>query len=228
MNPLVLRRRNKKTKYKPILKSEKHWPVVHMSKKRKELIQVVVDESCENVLSQNKSYSLREELEKTVYKEKQRAKGNPWKVDPKDDYKYWDDFQRKIGQLDSIPKEEQESLEKEYLKEILSKYGNEIAGNFNPSHYHVARLIVTLGFNRLLNVARVKGPWSLFSNQLDLDDKIHIKGSVDQLRKLAKLGTVVMVPTHFSNIDSVLIIEFGIISRLFSNVFMIVWRNVIS
>lgn len=205
MKPLVLRRRNKKTKYKPILKSEKHWPVVQMSKKRKEFIQLVVEESCENVLSQPKSYTLREELEKTVYKEKQRAKGNSWKVDPKDDYEYWDGLQKRIGQLDSLPKEEQDVLEKEYLNEILAKYGNEIAGNFNPSHYHVARLIVTLGFNRLLNVARVKGPWSLFSNQLDLDDKIHIKGSVDQLRKLAKLGTVVMVPTHFSNIDSVLI-----------------------
>ena len=205
MNPLVIRRRNKKARYKPILKSTKNWPVVQMAKKRDEFIQLVVEESYDNMLSLNRGRTLREEIEMTAFREKQRAKNHPWKVDPKDDFSFWDGVQQRVVKLDGMPKKDQDVHLKEILREILNRYGNEIAGNFNPSHYHVARTLVTLGFGRLLNAARVKGPWSLFSNQLDLDDKIHIKGSVDQLRKLAKLGTVVMVPTHFSNIDSVLI-----------------------
>ncbi|MCK5104924.1 MAG: 1-acyl-sn-glycerol-3-phosphate acyltransferase, partial [Cyclobacteriaceae bacterium] len=38
-----------------------------------------------------------------------------------------------------------------------------------------------------------------------LQDKLQITGETEQLRKLAKIGTVVMVPTHFSNLDSILI-----------------------
>ncbi|UXX77904.1 1-acyl-sn-glycerol-3-phosphate acyltransferase [Reichenbachiella carrageenanivorans] len=176
-----------------------------MAKKRDEFIQLVVEESFDNMLLLKRGRTLREEIEMTAYREKQRAKNHPWKVDPKDDYSFWDGVQQRVVKLDGLGKKEQNDCLKDILREILNRYGNEIAGNFNPSHYHVARAVVTLGFGRLLNAARVKGPWSLFSNQLDLDDKIHIKGEVDQLRKLAKLGTVVMVPTHFSNIDSVLI-----------------------
>jgi len=64
---------------------------------------------------------------------------------------------------------------------------------------------VTYGFSRLLNAARVKGFGSLFSNQYTLQDKIQITGQTAQLRELARKGTVVMVPTHFSNLDSILI-----------------------
>lgn len=205
MKPLVIRRRNKKNRYKPILKSTQNWPVVQMAKKRKEFIQLVVEESYDNIMSLNRGKTLREEIEMTAFREKQRAKNRPWKVDPKDDYDFWDKVQQRVIKLDGLDRKEQNNHLKDILREILTRYGNEIAGNFNPSHYHVARTLVTIGFGRLLNAARVKGPWSLFSNQLDLDDKIHIKGEVDQLRKLAKLGTVVMVPTHFSNLDSVLI-----------------------
>lgn len=205
MKPLVIKRKKRKTKYKPILKSTQNWPVVQMAKKRKEFIQLVVEESFDNMMSLQRGRTLREEIEMTAFREKQRAKNHPWKVDPKDDYSFWEEVQKRVVKLDGLDKADQNDRLEKILKEILIRYGNEIAGNFNSSHYHIARTLVTLGFGRLLNAARVKGPWSLFSNQLDLDDKINIKGSVDQLRKLAKLGTVVMVPTHFSNIDSVLV-----------------------
>jgi glycerol-3-phosphate O-acyltransferase len=69
----------------------------------------------------------------------------------------------------------------------------------------MARTVVTFGFARLLNAARVKGFRSLFSNQYTLRDKINIVGEHEHLRKLAQKGTIVMVPTHFSNLDSILI-----------------------
>lgn len=60
-------------------------------------------------------------------------------------------------------------------------------------------------FARLLNAARIKGPMSFFSRQLDLDDQIHVIGESDHIRNLARKGTVILVPTHFSNLDSILI-----------------------
>ncbi|MEX1239692.1 MAG: 1-acyl-sn-glycerol-3-phosphate acyltransferase, partial [Cyclobacteriaceae bacterium] len=69
----------------------------------------------------------------------------------------------------------------------------------------MARELLRFWFSRLLNGARVKKFGAFFRSQYTLRDKIHIVGKVKQLRKLAKIGTVVMVPTHFSNLDSVLI-----------------------
>jgi glycerol-3-phosphate O-acyltransferase len=81
----------------------------------------------------------------------------------------------------------------------------EITGNFKPSHYQLARRVIKFGFSRLLNASRIKGISALWKGDLTLQDKIQITGETEQLRKLAKIGTVVMVPTHFSNLDSILI-----------------------
>jgi glycerol-3-phosphate O-acyltransferase len=38
-----------------------------------------------------------------------------------------------------------------------------------------------------------------------LATRLRIVGEVDQLQKLSKKGTILMVPTHLSNIDSILV-----------------------
>lgn len=205
MRPIVLRKRKKKPKYKPILKNAKSWPVYQMARHRKEFISLVVDECFDNLLELRRGRSLREELEMTVYREKQRVKRNPWKVDPPDDWSFWEGVQGKLAATDTMEKKDADKALQDILKNICDRYANEIAGNFKPSSYRFARTLVTMGFARLLNTVRVRGPWSIFSNQLNLDNKIHIVGEKDHLRKLARIGTVVMVPTHFSNLDSVLI-----------------------
>ena len=101
--------------------------------------------------------------------------------------------------------EKSRAEEEKILHDIIRRYAEEVSGNFKKNSYRFARTVVTFGFARLLNATRVKGLTSLFSRQLDLDDKIHIVGETEHIRNLAKIGTVVMVPTHFSNLDSILI-----------------------
>ncbi len=192
-----------KPQYSEIIPDAKEWPIVNLSKYRNEFIEQVSDKAYEHVLERAEGGSLREELELTVYKEKLRMKANPWRVDPKDEKQFWRDIRHKI--LESQNSENQAVEEKKILRQITDRYAREIAGNFNKSSYKFAKTFVTFGFARLLNAARVKGITSLFSRQLDLDDKIHIVGETEHIRKLAKIGTVVMVPTHFSNLDSILI-----------------------
>lgn len=139
----------------------------------------------------------------TVYREKLRIRANPWKVDPKDEKAFWNGIQHRL--VETQQAKNQQALEDEILKEIIDRYANEISGNFKSNSYRFARGFITFGFARLLNAARVKGVTSLFSRQLDLDDKINIVGETEHIRKLAKIGTVIMVPTHFSNLDSILI-----------------------
>src|SRR5690606_16012801 len=139
--------------------------------------------------------------------EKLRIRQNPWAVDPKDDAAFWNKVKTRLvsisgGQYSEV---QRQTIVRKLLHSIVARYAHEISSRFRPSYYRMARTVVTFGFARLLNAARVKGFRSLFSNQYTLRDKINIVGEHEHLRKLAQKGTIVMVPTHFSNLDSVLI-----------------------
>lgn len=196
---------NKNKKYKPILAGTRDWPVVRLSKNRKQFIEQVTSESMEVILNQlDTKEQLRDILETTVYREKLRIKENPWKVDPPDELRFWNKIRKELLDLSAHDADSFE-MEKELLQQILSRYANEIAGNFKKSRYKMAREIIKFGFARLLNATRVKRFGAFFRNDYTLRDKLQITGKTGQIRKLAKIGTVVMVPTHFSNLDSILI-----------------------
>jgi glycerol-3-phosphate O-acyltransferase len=194
----------KKVRYSEIIPNKSDWPIVRLSKNRKAFIEEVSDESYNNFISSKKG-SVREEIEMTIHREKLRMKANPWRVDPPDEHAYWKNIQARLLDINGDDKEKIKERELEILRDITLRYSDEIAGNFKKSYYRFAQNFVTFGFARLLNATRVKGLLSLFSKQLDLDDKLHVIGETEGLRKLAQKGTVVMVPTHFSNLDSILI-----------------------
>lgn len=201
----VLEKKNKNKKYKPILDGIPDWPVYQLSRNRKEFIEEVAQKSYERILQLRPNRKqLLDELQATVYREQQRMKRNRWRVDPKDEPRFWTQIKESVNAL-SARTDDNSGEEKELLKQIVTRYANEIAGNFKPSSYKLAREITTFWFNRLLNAARVKKFGAIFRSQYTLRDKIQIVGKVKQLRKLARRGTIVMVPTHFSNLDSVLI-----------------------
>lgn len=198
--------RKQKIRYSEIIPRTKQWPIVQLAKNRKSFIKEVAEESFETLKNITRGRSLREELEMTIYREKLRIKNNPWRVDPADDKQFWQKTQQELTDSQNTPPEEAKATEEAILRKILERYCEEIAGNFKKNSFKITKAIVIFGFSRLLNAARgVKGFMSLFSRQLDLDDKIHVKGEPEHIRALAKQGTVVMVPTHFSNLDSILI-----------------------
>ncbi|WP_373523624.1 1-acyl-sn-glycerol-3-phosphate acyltransferase [Aquiflexum sp.] len=199
-----------KHKYDPILPKKDEWPVVKLSKSRKDFIKRVAEASKRSVLqiTGDNMALLKEELETTLYREKLRIKQNPWDVDPDDEKDFWNKVKSSLVQISADVNTTKTQKKKKYLDildDITIRYSEEIASNFIHSHYKVTRRIVTFGFARLLNAARVKGFRSIFSNQYTLQDKIQIVGETDEIRELASKGTIVMVPTHFSNLDSILI-----------------------
>lgn len=183
------------------------WPVVALSRNRAAFTKEVAEESIRRIKLNNKSReALIEEIETTLFREKLRIKRNPWAVDPPDEAAFLNSVKERLLEIaQSENDQEKDAKLDQILIEIVSRYADEIAGNFKKSRFRMARSIVTFGFARLLNASRARGFWSIFSTQYTLQDKIHITGEVEQLRTLAKKGTIIMVPTHFSNLDSILI-----------------------
>jgi glycerol-3-phosphate O-acyltransferase len=202
----VVEKKNKNKPYKPILDAIPDWPVYQLSKNRKEFIEEVAQKAFQEIKKNRPTTKqLIDELEATVYREQQRMKRNRWRVDPIDEPKFWGALKEELVALTSKPEEEVQAKAEELLVRIVTRYAGEIAGNFKANSYRLTREIVKFWFARLLNGARVKKFGAFFRNRYTLRDKIQIVGKVKQLRTLAKEGTVVMVPTHFSNLDSILI-----------------------
>ena len=199
-----------KHKYDPILPRKDEWPIVKLSKNRKQFINKVVAASCDRILNITGDHpdELREKLEATLYRERLRVTQNPWLIDPDDEKSFWSKVKASLVALSAengLDANKKRKGYKKVLEDIVRRYVEEIAGNFKPGYYKMTRRLVTFGFSRLLNTSRVKGLRSIFSSQYTLQDKIQIIGHTDHLRKLASKGTIVMTPTHFSNLDSVLI-----------------------
>ena len=204
----VKTRRTRRKKYQPIIPRKKEWPVVQMSRNIKLFVDIVIENTIDQIDTEAPTTeALIDELEATLYLEKLRIRQNPWAVDPKDDEAFWNKVKAKLVSISGgqYPEAQRQMILKAVLHSIVARYAHEISSRFRPSSYRLARTVVTFGFARLLNAARVKGFRSLFSNQYTLRDKINIVGEHEHLRKLAQKGTIVMVPTHFSNLDSILI-----------------------
>lgn len=198
-------KKNKNRRYEPILEKIPDWPVYLLSKQRKSFIEEVAEKTVDRIISTKPGKkAILDELESTTLREQNRLKRNRWRVDPKDEPRFWSNIKAKITQLSAEENDDPEPA-RALLKTVVHRYANEIAGDFRPSYYRLAREITEFWFARLLNGARIKKFGAFFRSRYTLRDKIHVVGKVEMLRKLASKGTVVMVPTHFSNIDSMLI-----------------------
>ena len=194
---------NKKQKekkvYKKVVKKSKYWPIVKLFLNRQKFMDEVSLISQEKLKKKLKEKSIIEEIKNTLYREKLRISRIQWKADPADDKIFWSNIEKEI---ENINYDENISiLEQKLLSKIIDRYTKEITGNFKKTHYGFTRRLIVTFFARLLNTARLRNP---FGN-LDLDSKIEIIGEKEKLRKLSKIGTIVMVPTHFTHLDSALI-----------------------
>ena len=178
------------------------WPIFKLSSRRVEFVNSIVDRVGSHFESKDIK-ELEEVLSKTIFLEIKRCKENPWKVDPSNEGKYWKGLRK---ELETIQKSNDDiSLRTDLLRKISNRYAEEIVGNFKIKTFKRARKFLSAIFRRLLNSASGKNHRRLWGSQYQLYERLQVKGPLEKVRKLAKEGTVVMVPTHFSNLDSILI-----------------------
>ncbi|WP_372370579.1 1-acyl-sn-glycerol-3-phosphate acyltransferase [Candidatus Uabimicrobium sp. HlEnr_7] len=130
----------------------------------------------------------------TIYHEKKRLHADP----DKKALKYWKSVNKRFLLAD---RKEQESI----LKELIKIFIDEIVGHFDEKVYRFSTNILPVGLGILLNTISPRVLLSKFPRLPDLRDSLLIHGEIELLRELEKKGTVILLPTHSSNMDSIII-----------------------
>ena len=116
------------------------------------------------------------------------------------------------------------------LERIVRHFGKDIVGNFDPRVYRFATKVLTPGLGFLFSpLSSIKGGVGGLLGELD--SRIQVEGPLDVLRGIAERGTLVVTPTHSSNMDSVVIglaleraglppVTYGAGKNLFTNPFI--------
>lgn len=191
-----------KKAFSHIIPNEEDWPINRFGKDRKRFVAELNALAEERILAKHGD-DIQTLLEKSLYLERQRVKTVPWKVDPADDKTYWKSLQKEVKE--AAKREDKDDLMLSILKRVINRYSEEICGRFNIKTYRFAKKFLTVVFKRLLSSATGNGFLRLWGSKRQLLDRLKVVGHVDEARHLFEKGTVVIVPTHFSNLDSVMI-----------------------
>lgn len=186
-----------------IIDNIQDWPITEFYKDRERVVKKLVKETYEYLLNHSNG-ELPNLLNQTIYAEKLRSKTDKLKVDPPNDYAYWKKMESDLSD-DMLKGAEALPHIQEKLKRVLHRFSEEIAGNFVPKTFMFARKVLTRLFAALFNPFYSKNGGLFWGRKEALLDKFRIEGPMDHIRSLFDKGTVLVLPTHFSNLDSILI-----------------------
>ncbi len=106
---------------------------------------------------------------------------------------YWRSMIRRIGKMD-------DTEQRRVLHTIVTTMTRDVAGNFDPRVYRFSRRAVP----RLIN--GVMEPRRLLATAAEpLEQLLKVEGDLEHLRALQSEGSLVFVPTHSSNLDSIVL-----------------------
>lgn len=197
--------RYRKEQYPFVLPNLQEWPIVQLTRNKEAFIDTLVAFAKERILAAHQG-RYEEVIERTMYLERKRIKEEPWRIDPASEKKYWKKVRKQlIQQPQQLEGAALEAWYSDLLEQIIRRYAHEIAGHFHINTYWFARRFLTTAFTRLLNAASAKDVFRIWDMRIRLQERILTVGEVEHVRGLVERGTVVLVPTHFSNLDSILI-----------------------
>lgn len=184
--------------FMPIEPQASRWPITILHQNQKAFLREVVDKTFQSLYAR---YPMDGELYRilaqTASRELARMESDPWSCDPKDDRSFWEAMVTSIENKIEATK---------LLRMVIERYVREICSHFSVRHYQCIARGVHHTFMHLLKPHCVGfGPerWNL--RHKGLQEKFHLMGQTHMMRALAQIGTVVIVPTHTSNWDSVVI-----------------------
>jgi len=91
------------------------------------------------------------------------------------------------------------------VREMAERFAREVVGHFDPAVYALTTKVAPVGAGILVNAVSPLSLLSRLPRLPDLGDQVEIRGAVDTLRELVRLGTVILAPTHQSHMDSIVL-----------------------
>lgn len=191
--------------YPRIIERIEDWPIYRLSKDRPAFIREIEEFTFQHLRSKHRK-NLSDALVKTIYQERIRIKESPWKVDPPNERQFWNKISKKLIKKSLDRKDSTaDEVAEEILQKIIHRYAEEIVGTFQIGTFRFAQRFLTAFFSRLLNAAVGRNLRSLFGGRRRLYERLNMVGDIETVRELFNKGTVVVVPTHSSNLDSILV-----------------------
>ena len=187
-----------------VIPDRKDWPIAILSRDKENFLKEVIDKTELSLFSKfHNAQLLHDELKSILYKEKNRLTKQAWKSDKPEESIFWSEIKKKILVNDKIEDEKEKyRKDKKLMHKILKHYAEEIVANFKPKTHKFARNILPWVFSRIMNASPGNRFKWLWASRKSLYEKLNITGPINQIRELSKKGTVIIVPTHFSNLDS--------------------------
>lgn len=138
-------------------------------------------------------------LNDAAYHETKRLEAQRRSPDEQKELAEWHKLARTIGRMS-------DGERREKLRTAVETYGWDVAGNFDPRVFKVSTKLLPPIVTYLLaprTLGRLaRDPRKLVSLEA-LDDRVRVEGPLEELRELSRRGTAVYVPTHLSNMDSI-------------------------
>ncbi|MDB5106769.1 MAG: hypothetical protein JWP91_4458 [Fibrobacteres bacterium] len=164
---------------------------------RREVIRRTVEDHKEMV-KRSKDLSLEVILNDAVYQEQDRLRREKPGKETRNQVRFWNKVAHDFHQVSEAERER-------ILERIAGMYVDEIMGYFNPVIHKVAAKILPWGLKALLSRFSPAAWLKYLGTRLNLEENIVISGPIDHIRELAGRATLIMTPTHVSNLDSVVI-----------------------
>jgi glycerol-3-phosphate O-acyltransferase len=117
-----------------------------------------------------------------------------------------DEARRDLGQWRSLARQiarMSEGEQRKAVREVTLRFAEDVAGNFDPRVYRMAIRAVPRLLASLMQPSKL--PRALTEGQSVLDRLFGVEGNAEKLQRLEQVGSLVYVPTHSSNLDSIVL-----------------------
>ena len=162
------------------------------------VFETVVNRIIEKKIANAIKIPLETIINDTIYYERKRLDNEKKGRKKKQEIQYWKKVNKDLINASQSEKEE-------LLRKITEGFVTEIIGNFSPKVYKFTTKTLPILLSIFLNTMSPKTIFANFPRLPDVSDTLIIDGEIEMLQSLHKKGTVILVPTHSSNMDSMLV-----------------------
>ena len=157
-----------------------------------------VSESLAKNANTGSGLPLDEILADSIYFEKNRLKDEKDSRLAREEHAFYDQIKKGLGRA-----AETDLMER--VRQVISRYTEEVSGHFDERVYQIVTKAGAPLMGLLLNAASPKLLLNNMPDRQSFDAAVKIQGEVEHLRRLREKGTIILVPTHVSNLDSIVI-----------------------